>query len=357
MDRYRIDGHKLYWHLDRVRDWQAQRLIPPVYMEISPVSYCNHRCIFCGVDFAMLERFQLDADILCGRLKEMGSIGVRSVMFAGEGEPLLHKDITRLIRTAKKVGMDVSMTTNGTIRDPRLWKDILPHLTWARFSVDAGSAKVYDKVHNAGPEAFHKTVDSIREAVRTKRRMGLGVTIGVQFLIIDENRDDAGKTIKLFSDLGVDYVSLKPYSLHPQMMRKKKVVYRKETIDRVGRIAESLRRNNRTAVIFRKDAMEKYADKSLPFSRCRALPFWGYISSRGDFYTCSVFIGDKRFKAGNIYRQDMKAILFGKLRKSSIAFGERQLGIKDECRMNCRMARINEFLEFLDNKPEHINFI
>lgn len=219
MDKYLIDGHKLFWHLDRVVEWQDNRVIPPVYIEISPVSFCNHRCIFCGIDFARDKGFQLDTGLLCKRLEEMGRLGVRSIMFAGEGEPLLHKDLPKLIKVAKDSGMDVSLTTNGTIGNYEIWTEVLPYLTWIRFSVDAGSPEVHSKVHNVPADFFNRTIGSIKEALRVKRDLGLAVTIGVQFLIIEENIKDIENALRLFDEIGVDYLSLKPYSLHPQMIK------------------------------------------------------------------------------------------------------------------------------------------
>ena len=65
MDQFLIDRHKLYWHLDRVTDWQNKRVIAPIYLEISPVSMCNHRCIFCGIDFARDKGSSIRGEILC----------------------------------------------------------------------------------------------------------------------------------------------------------------------------------------------------------------------------------------------------------------------------------------------------
>lgn len=155
-DNYCIDGHKLLWHLDRVLEWQENRVIAPIYVEISPISSCNHNCIFCGIDFAMNPGFKLNTGILCKRLEEMGVLGVRSIMFAGEGEPLLHKDLPLFVKTAKEAGIDVSITTNGSLGNYALWKELLPYLTWIRFSVDAGTADVYANVHRVQQDAFHK---------------------------------------------------------------------------------------------------------------------------------------------------------------------------------------------------------
>lgn len=357
MDKYKIDGHKLLWHLDRVSAWQKDRLITPVYLEISPVAFCNHKCIFCGIDFAKNRGIKLDADVLCTRIEEMGQLGVRSIMFAGEGEPLLHKELPRLIKTAKQSGIDVSITTNGTPANYDVWKELLPDLEWVRFSVDAGSADVYAHVHGVQPSAFDHLIRSLTEANQVKRELGLSVTIGVQFLIIDENLADLENALRLYSELNVDYISLKPYSLHPQMIEKKDVEYSDAIVTTVEQVVEQFRKKSKTTVIFRKEALQKYCHGERTYDHCYALPFWGYISSKGDFYTCSVYIGDERFRTGNINDNTMEQIFTGKARKASIEYGEQELDLNHECRLNCRMARINEFLALLEEKPDHINFI
>lgn len=357
MDEYLIDEHKLHWHLDRVKEWQEKRIIPPIYIEVSPVSYCNHQCIFCGLDFAKQKGIQLDSEIFCKQLKKMGQLGVRSIMYAGEGEPLLHKDLAKFVKTTKENGIDVSITTNGTIENRELWKEILPHLTWIRFSVDAGTSKIYAKVHNVPESLFDITINNIKESIKIKKKYKLGVTIGIQFLVIEENFNDIENALRLFSALGIDYISLKPFSWHSKMINKKDTVYTPEMIQRIEDIVNKYRENTKINIIFRKDAMEKYINKKKKFNHCRALAFWGYISAEGLFYTCEMFIGDDRFKIGNIYNEDMQNILFGNPRVNSLAYGEKELDVESECRLNCRMARVNEFLEFLESKPRHINFI
>ena len=352
-----MDGHKLFWHLDRVAAWQSGELIAPVYVEISPVSFCNHCCIFCGLDFAHDEKNVIDADLLCKRLEEMGRLGVRSIMLAGEGEPLLHKELPRIVSTAKNAGIDVSITTNGTVGNTELWEKLLPDLSWIRFSMDAGSAVVHARVHGVAEQVFDKTVASITDALAVRTRMGLTATIGVQYLMIPENLDDIERAIHLYGRLGVDYISFKPYSEHPQMLGKSGFVYTQEMLDRIESIIESCRQTAGTRLIYRKMSATGYSSGEIRFKTCRALPFWGYISSKGDFYTCSVFLNDERFRVGNIYKESMESIFFGQVRKSSVEYGCKGLVVGGECRLNCRMARINEFLDFLDQKPDHINFI
>jgi hypothetical protein len=56
-------------------------------------------------------------------------------------------------------------------------------------------------------------------------------------------------------------------------------------------------------------------------------------------------------------QQDMEEILFGPSRRATVELGLNGLHISKECRVNCRMARVNEFLQMLADEPEHVNFI
>ncbi|MBF0186363.1 MAG: radical SAM protein [Magnetococcales bacterium] len=353
-DQYKMDGHKLLWHLERVQQWQEKRVIAPIYIEVSPLAYCNNRCIFCAIDFSMEKSLALDASRFIPKLAQMGKAGVRSIMYAGEGEPLLHRELVPIILETKKAGIDVALTTNGNLGSSDDWQAILPALSWVRFSVDAGTDEVYSVVHGVSGEMFHRTIQNIRQAVQFKRDNELSVTIGAQFVVLEENVDDLAEAVALFSEIGVDYLAIKPYSLHPQMLATKEVDYRNGLMDRVASILKTCTPSEKspTRIIFRQDAMENYADGKMAFDHCLALPFWGYVDSRGDFYTCSVFLGDPRFKVGNVLEQEMEAVLFGEKRENSIQFGEKRLALTEECRLNCRMARINEFLTMIDQKPE-----
>lgn len=348
-----LDDHKLYWHLDRVLAWQEGELVPPIYVEVSPTNRCNHKCIFCGINFAQEIGDSLLYIPTEHALFNLGKLGCRSILFAGEGEPLLHVHLFDMMLAAK-TRMDVALTTNGVLGDFDRWYDILCLLSWLRISVDAGNASAYARLHGTKEADFHAVVNNIQRCVGIKRQLCSDVAISAQFVIVEQNLRYIEQFLELFSRVGLDYISLKPFSRHPKMLNECDVAYDETTIRNIGYLA--MKYNKSVNVIFREEAMKSYS-RGIKFSHCYALPFWGYISSNGDFYSCSVHLGDERFKVGNIYEDSMEEILFGDRRKESIDFAANELDVQGECRVNCRMARVNEFLELILAKPEHVNFI
>ena len=154
MDKFLIDAHKAIYHVQQTsvvenfhnnpenklfRD--SFRDLHPVYVEISPVGACNHRCTFCAVDYIGYKTVRLDTDKLKASLAKMGKGGVKSAMYAGEGEPLLHKDMAEIVNYAKSVGIDNSFTTNGVHLKEDFLNECGENISWIKVSFNAGILK------------------------------------------------------------------------------------------------------------------------------------------------------------------------------------------------------------------------
>ncbi len=50
-ENIRMDSHKLIYHPETVSRWLKGENIYPIEMEIGLTNACNHRCIFCAVDY------------------------------------------------------------------------------------------------------------------------------------------------------------------------------------------------------------------------------------------------------------------------------------------------------------------
>ncbi len=189
MDKYRIDSHKLLYHIPRVNDWLNGKAVYPIYMEVSPVGSCNHRCIFCAYDYIGHPNRKLETNRLLAFIDEVAECGIKSLLFAGEGEPLLHSDLDKFVIHAKNRAIDVGIFTNGYLLKEAVAEKILPCLTFIRFSFNGGSAENYAKIHKAGAEVFDKVLKNIEIVVKLKEEKKLDLNVGCQYVLLPENKD------------------------------------------------------------------------------------------------------------------------------------------------------------------------
>ncbi len=355
MDKYRIESHKLMYHVTRVNEWLQGGLVYPVYMEISPSGVCNHRCIYCALDYMKYQRRFLDTNILKERITELGRLGLKSIMYAGEGEPLVHKEIVNIIDHTKKSGIDVAITTNGVLLNEELTDKILGNVEWIKVSVDAASCDTYAKIHRTKPADFDTVIKNMSYAVKSRNLSGFKCALGMQFLLLPENQKEAVLLAEIAKDIGMDYLVIKPYSQH---FFSKTDRYRSIKYNDYAHLADELSSisTEEFNVIFRVNTMNKWDEGTRSYDNCHALPFWSYIDAGGNVWGCSAYLSDKRFCYGNINESCFKEIWESEKRQNSLRWVESELDTC-QCRLNCRMDEVNRYLCNLKHPPEHVNFI
>ena len=355
-DKFKIDGHKLNYHIPRVNDWLEGRTVYPIYVEISPAGACNHRCSFCAVDYIGYQTIFLEKTLLIKRLKEMQTLGVKSVMFAGEGEPLLHKDLPEVICETQQAGIDISITTNAVPMTQKWIEAALASVTWIKTSINAGTPETYAEIHQTKKEDFDKVVSNLERAAEYKSQHNLKCALGSQMVLLPENETECVTLAKTMKSIGMNYLVIKPYSQHKKSITEK---YKKIEYGQADDIQHQLNELNddNFSVVFREKTMEKLLDDGHYYQKCYSTPnFWGYIMSNGSVYGCSAYLLDDRFCYGNINDNTFQEIWEGEKRKTNLEYIENELNIS-ECRQNCRMDEVNRYLWDIKHPPEHVNFI
>lgn len=355
MDKFKIDSHKLMYHVSRVNNWLEGKDVFPIYLEISTSGSCNHRCTYCALDFMEYQPRFLAMDFLKKRLSEMASLGVKSIMYAGEGEPLLHKDIASIIHHTKKSGIDVAITTNGVLLNKDLVDYTLGNISWIKVSINGATKKTYKNIHRSSPDDFDKVIKNMSYAANLRRRKKYKCALGMQLLLLPENSKEVMALAEIARNIGLDYLVVKPYSQHSFSKTTK---YKNIKYGKYLKLADQVKvlNTNKFKVIFRVNTMKKWDRGSHNYEHCYALPFWAYIDAGGNVWGCSAYLGEKEFLCGNIYQNTFKEIWESSRRKKVEEMAEKNLNIKN-CRVNCRMDEINRYLWDLKHPLEHVNFI
>lgn len=351
-ENIRMDSHKLIYHPDTVARWMKGENIYPIELEIGLTNACNHRCIFCAVDYTGYKPERINADMLKANLSELSAKGLKSIIYAGEGEPLLHTDAYDIINYTKSLGIDAAVSTNGVLLTAEASRECLKSLTWIRFSVAGIHNDTYDKIQQGKPGDLDKVLINMQEAVRVKRDQKLTTTLGVQLLLLPDNKNEIVEMGQRLKEVGVDYFTIKPFSQHPQSQHILQVDY-KEMLELENQIKEL--ETDEFKIYFRAHAMKKLESRRC-YKHCWALPFMVYVDAKGNLWPCIVFMGKDGLKYGNLYEESFCQIWEGSHRKEIIN-QFMKMDLEKNCREICRLDEMNKYLDALKSPGEHVNFI
>lgn len=344
-----IDSHKLMYHPARVVEWLEKGDCYPIQLEIGPTNACNHKCIFCGLDWITRENIFIDSNVMVRSLEDMADCGVKSVVFAGVGESLLHKDIGLFVKTAKQQGMDVAINTNGIPLTKKRIPQILPYLSWIGFSIDSGSSKNYALIHGTNLDEFERLMQNIEESVKFKRQQDLGVNIGAQFLVLPKNVGEAPKLAKRLKQIGANSLQIKPYAHHKKSFNNLGSDF-KEYYPLKQQLMEF--DSDDFKIMFRKKTIQRIQE-GITYPKCYGLSFFSLINPDGAVTPCNLFYGNNEFTYGNLNKNTFRDIWNGEKRKQVLD------RIKTEnCSSGCRLHAINsDYLHRLKNPRLNDAFI
>lgn len=351
-ENIRMDSHKLIYHPEVVSRWLKGENIYPIEIEISPSGACNHRCIFCAVDYIGYKPDFLDKDIILRDVRQMSGRGLKSVICSGEGEPLLNKDMPDIANGIKACGVDVAMSTNGVLFTKERIEDCLGAFTWIRFSIASMEEKSYDRIQRGQAGDLDKVRVNLQEAVRIKRDRGLKTTLGVQCLLLPDNLFQLPDMAGQLREIGVDYLTVKPYSQHLHSENRFQIDY-----NAMLEMEQELKQyvTEDFAIYFRANAMKKMHHEKC-YKQCYGLPFMTHIDAKGNIWPCVAHIGTQEFCYGNLYEQTFAEIWESEARQQIIR-KLNELDLNKVCREACRLDEINKYLDELKHPGGHINFI
>ncbi len=146
LHRYRYDIYPLIQKMD---DY-------PPYLQIEPTSFCNFRCVFC---FQSNKDFSKRSNGYMGHMKlntfkriiDQAEGNVEFISLASRGEPLICRDIEKMLLYTRGKFLNLKINTNASILNERKAHAILQsEVKTLVFSADAADKKLYSKLRVNG---------------------------------------------------------------------------------------------------------------------------------------------------------------------------------------------------------------
>jgi radical SAM protein with 4Fe4S-binding SPASM domain len=128
-------------------------------------------------------------------IDDFSEMGVPLILFSG-GEPLLREDIWELARHARKKGIKMALSTNGTLITADIAGKIKESgIEYAGISLDGATAATHDRFRNV-EGAFERSVAAF------SRCREAGVRCGVRITLTRENCGELGALVDLAQKIG-----------------------------------------------------------------------------------------------------------------------------------------------------------
>lgn len=361
-----LDGCKLKWHGDRVKDWLEQKKIAPITIDCALTTQCSYRCVYCYGKMQLINQTpHLSKEVIFNFLDDAAEIGVKAISFVSDGESTCNPNLYDAILHGKNIGLDMALGTNGyLLKDERL-EEILPVLTYLRFNISAGEREAYSHIHGCSEKCYDKVINTIKKAVEIKKEKNLTVTIGLQMVLMPEFKDQILPLTKLGKDLGVDYLVIKHCSddeNHTLGINYEQYFELEDLLHEAERYSTD---NYQVSVKWSK--ILSGGNKS--YKSCYGAQFIMQLSGSGLVAPCGMFFNDqyKEYHIGNINENRFKDIWNSKRFDEVMErLKSDQFDARINCGTLCLQHKANEYLNAVkeedvvlmnDSIPQHVNFI
>jgi MoaA/NifB/PqqE/SkfB family radical SAM enzyme len=199
------DPRRYFEAIDAKRSRQAEAPAVCLYLEVT--NRCNLLCETCPRTFEALEPPQDMSWELFTRIVDQLP-NVARVVLHGVGEPMLVKDLPRMIRYLKDRGTYVLFNTNGTLLAPRKRQELIDTgLDELRVSLDAAEAESFLKVR--GKDMFDRIVRNITEFTALQHSIGATAPrVSLWLTGLKETVEQLPAFVQLAARIGVTEVHL-----------------------------------------------------------------------------------------------------------------------------------------------------
>ena len=269
--------------------------IAPFCVWVELTRACNLKCPYCGAPNQGASS-SLPAAQIAEMFQQFAQCGVFEVRLTG-GEPTLHPEFSKIVDAAARIGLFVSVNSNGVLPDSDLGR--FASLPIGLYVISLDGPK---QVHNAlrPPDSYDKAVETVRVLIENGKR------VRINAVLCQANRDCLAPFVVALESLGVEALTLVP--LRPAGLAKKTFDSMKLSRDEYAAVLRQLgelRRSHNLEIAASYDLMSQGKIFNTPghfAKRCVAGVEAACVGPGGDLRAC-ILLDARPYVVGNLLRE------------------------------------------------------
>jgi wyosine [tRNA(Phe)-imidazoG37] synthetase (radical SAM superfamily)/SAM-dependent methyltransferase len=160
-----------------------------ILLQLEVTNACNHRCYFCPNKDSIRRHKMMDINFAKRIIRECSEFmgDNAKICYHMNGEPLLYKDLTELVKYSKELGYSYCfLTTNGSAATEEMLMELFDAgLDSIKFSINAGTRETYKMIH--GKDDFDKVIDTLKFVHRYREESNKNYSIYVSCVGTKDN--------------------------------------------------------------------------------------------------------------------------------------------------------------------------
>jgi MoaA/NifB/PqqE/SkfB family radical SAM enzyme len=297
----------------------------PRSIYIEPTSRCNELCQQCPRTLLSRED---DRDLsfadFCKIVDQFPVLD--RVVLHGLGEPLLNKELPRMISYLKARGTYVLFNSNGILLNEKRGQALIDAgLDEYRLSMDGATREMYAKVR--GVDAFDKIWRNVRAFIQQQKAQDASKpAVSLWFTAMRENLPDLPNLVNLAAEAGVKEVYLQRLVYFEEgLAASRQALFRRSTPEELAIVKHCEQRCQELGITFRAAGSATPVESLIrdfgarPWSGCNRPYTLTYITSSGNVLSCCFApFGHKSAREykeervlGNIFEESIESIWHG----------------------------------------------
>jgi radical SAM protein with 4Fe4S-binding SPASM domain len=204
-----IMENRLFWE-----DVIHYQIPNPQVMEMHLGTVCNNNCVYCysngklKYDKTITGDRPLEEDEINRLIDTWSEMGVKSVIISGGLEPFTNKYVFKAIDKMNKLGMDVTVLTNGSLIH-KGDMNILLGCEMVRFSLDSFNKETYKRIRGVSGKLYSDVMRNLSDLIKLKRETQSKTRIAGAFLVLENNYERMEEVIEMAREYGLDEIEIK----------------------------------------------------------------------------------------------------------------------------------------------------